>query len=137
MVKSLKIVAWNANGLLKHQSELQALLNIEKIDVCLISETHFTKQCFANFQNYETYCTNHPNNTARGGSAIIVKKSIEHVEEDKYCTPEFQATTISIKANSQLLSITAVYSPLRHAITSDQYKHLIRKHNNKFIMGGL
>jgi len=42
MNSTLKLMAWNANGLL-HQQELQAVLDTEKVDVCLVSETHFTK----------------------------------------------------------------------------------------------
>ena len=44
MANNLRIMEWNANGLLKHKDELQTILNIENIDVCLISETHFTTQ---------------------------------------------------------------------------------------------
>jgi len=38
MNSTLKIMAWNANGLLQHQQELQAVLDTEKVDVCLVSE---------------------------------------------------------------------------------------------------
>lgn len=37
MCNKLKIIGMNANGLLRHQNELQVVLNIENIDVCLIS----------------------------------------------------------------------------------------------------
>jgi exonuclease III len=64
----------NANGLLQHQHEFQVILCTENIDICLIAETHFTKESFIRFQNYTTYQAIHPANTARGGSAIIIKK---------------------------------------------------------------
>jgi hypothetical protein len=35
-------MAWNANGLMHQQQELQLILDIESIDVCLVPETHFT-----------------------------------------------------------------------------------------------
>jgi exonuclease III len=57
MASTLKIMSWNANGLLNHQSELQVILDINKIDVCLISETHFTKQSFIKFRGYTVYHT--------------------------------------------------------------------------------
>jgi exonuclease III len=76
MVKSLRIMEWNANGLLQHQHELRAILCTENIDICLIAETHFTKESFIRFQNYNTYHTIHPDNTARGGSAIVIKNNI-------------------------------------------------------------
>ena len=42
---------WNANGLLQHKNELQAILETENIDICLICETHFTNQSFIKFKN--------------------------------------------------------------------------------------
>jgi hypothetical protein len=39
MANTLKIMSWNANGLLNHQQELQATLDINKFDVCLIWTT--------------------------------------------------------------------------------------------------
>ena len=41
------------------QQELQAVLDIEKVDVCLISETHFTKQSYIKFRGYKVYHTIH------------------------------------------------------------------------------
>lgn len=127
---------WNANGLKKHQRELEVLLSEEKVDVCLISETHFTKESFIKFKNYELYHTIHPHNTARGGSAVIIRKNLKHHEEDKLSVEEFQATTVRVTANSQSLLITSVYSPPRHQIKTEQYKQLIQRHDAKFIMGG-
>jgi hypothetical protein len=60
-------MAWNANGQLNHQYELQAILDVNKIDACLISETHFTKQSFIKFRGYKVYHTFRPRNAARGG----------------------------------------------------------------------
>lgn len=71
MYKNLRILAWNVNGLLQHKQELQMYLDTKKIDVCLISETHFINQNYLKLKGYQVYCTNHPSNSARGGSAII------------------------------------------------------------------
>jgi hypothetical protein len=40
MPNFLRIMEWNANGLLQHKDELQAILSTENIDICLISETN-------------------------------------------------------------------------------------------------
>lgn len=55
---------WNCNGLLQHQhqQELQEVLDIANIDICLISETHFTTESFIKFQGYNLYHTIHPDN---------------------------------------------------------------------------
>lgn len=41
--KSLLILLFNANGLKNHVNELQNVLYNRRIDIALITETHFTK----------------------------------------------------------------------------------------------
>jgi exonuclease III len=111
MNSTLKILSWNANGLLQHQQELQAVLNTEKVDVCLISETHFTKQSFINFRGYKVYHTIHPANPAKGGSAVITKETIHHYEQIKYETEGIQATAVCIKAINYSIVLAGIYCP--------------------------
>lgn len=128
---------WNSNGLQKHLTSLQLVLDTRNIDICLISETHFTKETYVTLKNYQIYHTIHPKNCARGGSAVIVKNSVKHYEDEKLQTDEFQATSITIETYShQKLTITSVYSPPRYSVSYEQYKKLILRHKNKFIMGG-
>ncbi|KAG5320424.1 RTJK polymerase, partial [Pseudoatta argentina] len=82
---------WNANGLLRYQQELRSVLDIEKIDVCLISET-LTKQFYIKLRGYKVYHAIHPANTARSGSAIIIEDNILHHEKVRYETEYIQAT---------------------------------------------
>jgi hypothetical protein len=44
MANALRIMEWNANGQLRHQNELEVILSTENTDICLISESHFTKK---------------------------------------------------------------------------------------------
>ena len=136
MNKSIKIMFWNANGMQKHMNELQLVLNTQNIDICLIAETHYTKQSYFKIAMFETYFTIHPRNCARGGSAILVRSAIKHHEDQKICTEEFQATSIAININGQQLNIAAVYSPPRHNIKYDQYKEFFQQTGERFIMGG-
>lgn len=137
MPGSLKIMLWNSNGLQKHIKSLQLVLQQRNIDICLISETHFTRETYVNIKNYQIYHTIHPQNRARGGSAVVIKKSIKHYVHDRLQTDEFQATIITVETKTHSkLSFTAVYSPPRHSITTDQYKILINMHTNSFVMGG-
>lgn len=136
MPKNLRIMCWNANGLMKHQQELQAILDIEKIDVCLISETHFTNQSHIRFKGYKVYQTIHPENTAKGGSAVIIKENILHYEELEYKTEEIQATTVSITSKNYPVSITAVYCPPKHSTKKDRYLEFLRNQGSRFIIGG-
>jgi len=60
---SIIVLLFNANGLKNHIIEIQAVLYEKRIDIALITETHFTK-------------SNHPDNTAHGGVAIIIKSTL-------------------------------------------------------------
>jgi len=42
MAIPLRVILWNANGLSNHKLELKTFLDLHKIDIALISETHFT-----------------------------------------------------------------------------------------------
>lgn len=136
MANTLKIVCWNANGLLQHHQELQAALEINKIDVCLISETHFTKQSYIKIRGYTVYHTIHPENTAKGGSAVIIKESISHYEELKFETEKIQATAINIKMKDYFITVASLYSPPKHAIKKDQYLEFFESLGHRFILGG-
>ena len=136
MVKSIRIMLWNANGLLKHKHELELILETKQIDICLISETHFTNQSYFSINNFITYHTIHPRNCARGGSAVIVRSSIKHYEETKISIEEFQVTTITVETGGFPIRISALYSPPRHSIDAEKYKEIFETIGDRFIIGG-
>jgi exonuclease III len=70
MATSLRISAWNANGLKHHIQEIILFLNINKIDILLVSESHTTEHSFIKMPHYTIYYANHPDGTAHAGSAI-------------------------------------------------------------------
>ena len=80
MDKFLRIAQWNANGLAQHKDEVQLFLQHNKIDILLVSETHFTTKTHFQIPQYSTYYTNHPDGTAHAGTAILVKQTIQHYE---------------------------------------------------------
>lgn len=136
MANQLRILEWNANGLMQHQQEGQAVLDIEKIDVCFISETHFTKESYIKFKRFKAYHTIHPDNAAKGGSAIIIKESIIEHQEMGYQTKEIQATSVNIRTKSHEVIITALYCPPRYAIKREQYVDFLNSQGNRYIIGG-
>lgn len=40
----LRIITWNANGLIQRAHELEIFLRMNNVDIALISETHFTNK---------------------------------------------------------------------------------------------
>ncbi|VVC28797.1 Endonuclease/exonuclease/phosphatase [Cinara cedri] len=63
---TLRIVAWNANGLVQRKQDLDNFLNTENINIALISEIHFTSWTVLKKKNYKIYTTLHPSGRARG-----------------------------------------------------------------------
>lgn len=134
-----RIMTWNANGLLQHKDDLLAILIEQKIDVCLISETHFTKQSYLKMRGYKIYHAVHPQNSARGGSAVMVKEELIHHEYKKIELQEFQSISVKVKLtchSSGMITIAAVYCPPRFSLKKPDYCDFLRNFTGKFIIGG-
>jgi exonuclease III len=96
MNNSLRIVLWNANGLTSHKLELQTFLNIHKIDIALISETHFTTRTMFRMPNYIVYHISHPDDRAHGGAAVIIRRAISYHELIHHQNKKFQAASLKV-----------------------------------------
>lgn len=136
MDQSLRIALWNANGLTQHQEELQIFITNNKIDILLISETHFTSRNFMRIPRYDIYDTKHPSGRAHGGTAIIIKRSIKHHELQKYDKDYLQATSIVIEDWCGPLTLSAVYCPPKHSIKQNQFEDFFNTLGARFIAGG-
>jgi exonuclease III len=99
MDNPLRLALWNTNGLTQHAEELRTFISYHNIDVMLISETHFTEKSYFKLPFYTVYHTNYPAGTARGGSAIIIKNSIQHNLRNGYSSDYLQATTVSVSVS--------------------------------------
>ena len=135
MVSTLRIMTWNPNGLLQHKENLLVSLVEQKIDVCLISETHFTRESYLKLRGFEVYHTIHPSNCARGGSAAIIKTGILHHEDVKIEKEEFQVISVKIKNFTGALTVAAIYSPPRHNLKREDYLNFLQRFTGKFIIG--
>lgn len=102
----------------------------------LISETHFTKKSYIKFNSYTVYHTIHPDGTAHGGSAIIIKNNIKHYVINEYQTEQIQATNVVVEDCNGPLTISAVYCPPKHATKQKEFEHYLKKLGNRFISGG-
>ena len=68
----------------QHKDELTLFLKQNLIDIMLISETHFTIKNYFYIPGYKLCHTNHPDGSAHGGTAILVKDTIMFYELLKY-----------------------------------------------------
>jgi len=136
MKRKLKLATWNDNELSKHYLEFKAFILSQDIDILLVSETHFTIKSYLRISGYSLYHTIYPDGKAHGGTAIIIRSSIKHYEIDKHHRDFLQATSVMIKTWNGCITISAVYSPPKHAIKSEQYIKFLEILGNHFIAAG-
>lgn len=136
MAETLKIAIWNANGLCQHTQEITYFLQLNKIDVMLISEAHYTEKSHIKIPKYCIYYTTHPSGRAHGGTAVIIRQNINHYELEKYQQDYLQATNIAIKDHIGTLTVSAIYCPPKHNNKLEQYEHYFKTLGNRFIAGG-
>lgn len=136
MDSKLRIIAWNANGLNNHTSELAQFLSDNHVDIALIAETHLANEHRIKIHGYKLLATNHPGGSKRGGAAILIKENLKYTELDHYKTDHIQSTIIEVKDNLGPIKIAAIYSPPRHRITCDQYTNYLKLLGHRFLVAG-
>lgn len=136
MAHSIRIALWNANGILSRLQEVELFLKLRNIDILLVTETHLTNRNYMKIPYYNIYHTEHPDGTAHGGTAIIIRSSIAHYELPKYEENYLQATTIQVCKLPAPITVSSVYCPPRHNITKDNIKPFFESLGNVFICGG-
>lgn len=136
MSNNYNIILWNANGLSQHRQEILIFLKNNKVDVMLISETHFTKKSFIHFPQYTIYNTLHPSGTARGGTAVIIKTNIKHHEIEKYQQDNIQATSVVIEDCLGPFTISAIYCSPNYINKESHFNLYFKSLGRRFIAGG-
>lgn len=136
MNRTLRIVAWNANGLVQRKQELDNFLKTENIDIALISEIHFTSWTVLKLQNYNIYTTLHPSGRARGGTAVVIRETIKHFELEEYSELHIQATSVCVKDGNNDLTVTAIYCPPQGGADETRFTSFFQTLGDRFIAGG-
>jgi hypothetical protein len=104
----------------------------------LISDTHFTEQSYLKLPSHTIYHTNHPAGTAQGGTAIIIKNSIQHQQLNNYSQDSqyfLQATSVSVEDSVSILTISAVYLPLKYTVKQEQLEDYYNTLRRRLISG--
>jgi hypothetical protein len=136
MNQFLRIALWNANGLVEHYQETKLFITNQNIDILLVSETHFTERSFFTIPNYKLYSTEHPNNRARGGAAVLIRSNIKHYEMQKIQHDYLQASSVVVESCNGPVTISAVYCPPPYNIQTQQFNDFFTVLGSKFIAGG-
>ena len=115
----LRIALWNATDHQAKKHEVEVFLNLNSVGILLVAETHYTTRTHIKIPHYIIHHTEHPDNTAHGGAAIIIKDTLIHHELPQYQENYLQAAVIQVNKLPSPLTLAAVYCPPRHNLTKD------------------
>lgn len=132
----LKISYWNANGAFLRKLEIEHFLETHQIDVFLISETHLTESHEFNISGFQLYDTKHPDGTPRGGTGILIRKSINHYALNEHRTRNIQATSICVELLHTKTVLSAVYCSPNEKTTSRDFTEFFSSLGHCFIAAG-
>jgi hypothetical protein len=94
-VKALRLAFWNAHGVRDRKIELDYFLAPHGVDVCLLNETHLYPGQAFRFANY--ICHRTDRSTKGGGTAILVRRGIQHHALPVPGLRHLEATAIELK----------------------------------------
>lgn len=124
---SIKILAWNSQSLKPKIPELSRLIEKNKFNIILISETWLNEKIEIKIPNFHCYRNDRPPTSRfpHGGVAILIHKSIEH-KLIKKCKLEYiESIFIKITNFSNFITIGSVYAP--PSIPFQKFKNDITK----------
>jgi hypothetical protein len=105
---ALKVIAFNADGILMQRYELSKYLQKLHTDGTLFSETHLKHHERFSIQNYHFYrIDSHPG--GKGGTIVAVRKGISHSHVDLPPLILVEATGVSIPTGNTEILLAAVY----------------------------
>ena len=92
--KTLRLAYWNANGVRGKNEELVQFLSEKGIDICLLNETHLRNGESFRMANYVCYRNDRP--TRGGGTAILVRRGIDHHAVPISGLQQLEATAVQL-----------------------------------------
>jgi len=104
----------------------------KKINIPLITETHLTPNKHFNIPGNTTHRTDHPDNSAHAGTAILISSTLLHYALPTYQKTYIQATNIQIVLNT----ILSVYCPPSKISTPSWLMTFLSTLKNVFTISG-
>jgi hypothetical protein len=105
-VKPQRLPFWNADGVPCKKIELDHFLAQHGVDVCILNETHLDPGQSFRFANYVCHRTDR--STKCDGTAILVRRGIDHHALPVPGPRHLEATAIELKLAGKRTKILAV-----------------------------
>jgi hypothetical protein len=111
------IVFWNARGVSNKKSEYFNYLEYN-IPIALLNETHLKPSIKFKCPNYCVYRSDRENRPG-GGTAILIRKEIQHFEIFLPKLQHMEATPIQLYINKELVTLISIYNPPGKILEAD------------------
>lgn len=131
---SFNIITYNANGISSDYLLFTNLLQRYDIDIALVCETRLPQQFNWRIPGYRIYHTPGPTQ-GFGGTAIVIKSILSHIEVTPPKFKNLQATTITTTINKEEFLIAAIYQPASKKLLSEDLDALTSL-KPLFLVGG-
>lgn len=131
----LKLLQFNANGVIRQKLELELLLNVNDIDICCLCETKL-KPHHKTFTipGYVTYRSDRIHSTG-GGTAVLIKKSLSHSQILLPPLNSLEVCAINLQLTNKNIMIASAYlSTSRKFDTTDL--DILQTINSTYILLG-
>ena len=127
--RPLRILYWNSDGVERDKLLLGVVMERESIDLALLGETRLKPNNNLKIRNYVTYHNPGPN-PPHGGTAVLIKRSIQHHYIQSPPLQNLQLTAVKIPTPSETLAIGAVYHSPSLPITTNDLDTMLSIHSN-------
>lgn len=131
--RGLTVAVWNANGLLPQSVEFRQFLLDERVDICLVSETHLKPGVHVRVPNFSCYRSDRP--TAGGGTAVYVRKCFRHHLLHLPALTSVEATAVSVDTARGRVTFVAGYRPPRRVLNVADFEALLSLPGQLFLGG--
>ena len=105
--RALRLSCWNADGVRGRKPELENFLSQHGVDICFLSETFLNRGQDFRLANDVCHCTDTP--TARGGTAILVRRGIVHNSVPVPGLTHLEATALQLTLAVRPVKILAAH----------------------------
>ena len=107
---TLKIMQWNAEGLVKKKTELEHILKEERIDKCCMQETNLKKDTTFKIRGYQCIRTDRAGDRNKGGVLTLVKLNFNAYLSDR-STDSAEYQVLKIKTKTKEIHLVNYYCP--------------------------
>lgn len=133
---NLTVLNWNADGLAQKELEFKEFIREHQVDVALVTETHLKPAIAIRVPGYAIYRSDRLTG-AKGGTAVIIKRSIDHQPIELPPPNTLETTGIQVTTRRGKLRLIAAYRPPTRAFDIADVENIFRTNESTLLAGDL